>query len=147
MYALEMAYDDAWAERGPGQMLLLFSMHEAIERRARSYNLLTSFAYYKARWGAHIVDAEALQLFRVGSFHFYKAIFGDFRRRVLEGIVPSEAEARRAYNATRRKVEPPHDDEALHAPSDALAALRARGEGLRFWSKDALAALLPFKTT
>src|SRR5438094_963951 len=63
-WCLEMAYDKSRAELGPGQMLLLTAVGEALGRGDRFLNFLQNFAYYKHRWGAELIDVANVQLIR-----------------------------------------------------------------------------------
>jgi len=50
-----MAYDLSRSDLGPGQLLLLLAVADALERRHRFLNFLQNFAYYKHRWGAESI--------------------------------------------------------------------------------------------
>jgi CelD/BcsL family acetyltransferase involved in cellulose biosynthesis len=83
LYELETAYDDGYRQAGPGNVHQVLTIRDASARGVAEVNLLTNFAYYKARWGAVITATEALQVYRRGSLHQLRARIGALRRRLL----------------------------------------------------------------
>jgi hypothetical protein len=80
-WCLEMAYDAARASLGPGQLLLLLAVGEAIKRGNRFLNLLQMFAYYKHRWKAEPIEVVNVQLIRRFTLHDLRGALGDLKRR------------------------------------------------------------------
>ena len=91
-YSFEGAYDESYRDSGPGHLLFLMTMKEALERRAAAVNLLNNYAYVKRRLGATITDTYAVQLFRPWTPLWARARLGELRRR-LRPPGPSQAEA------------------------------------------------------
>jgi hypothetical protein len=83
-WCLEMAYDESRAELGPGQLLLLVAMGEAIRRGDRFLNYLQNFAYYKHRWGAESIPVVNVQLLRRVSLHNVRASIGEWVKRIKD---------------------------------------------------------------
>ena len=81
-WCLEMTYDSAQANLGPGQVLLLLGVAEGIRRGNRFLNLLQMFAYYKHRWKAEQIQVVNVQLIRRFSLHAMRASLGDLKRRL-----------------------------------------------------------------
>jgi CelD/BcsL family acetyltransferase involved in cellulose biosynthesis len=98
LYALHSVFDDAYSKAGPGGSALLFGMREAIEGRYVCFNLLSGFCYYKTRWRADVTSTHAVQVFRVGSPRFFRALLGGLRR----AVVP-DAEHPGDFNLVRRE--------------------------------------------
>jgi hypothetical protein len=88
-WCLEMAYDDARANLGPGQVLLLLAVAEGIRRGNRFLNLLQMFAYYKHRWKAEPIEVVNVQLVRRFSLHGLRAALGDLKRRLRPERAPA----------------------------------------------------------
>jgi Acetyltransferase (GNAT) domain len=82
-WCLEMAYDESRADLGPGQLLLLLAVGEAIRRGARFLNFMQNFAYYKHRWGAELIPVVNAQLIRRVSLHNLRASVGELSRKLL----------------------------------------------------------------
>jgi CelD/BcsL family acetyltransferase involved in cellulose biosynthesis len=76
-WCLEMAYDESRAELGPGQLLLLVAMGEAIRRADSFLSYMQNFAYYKHRWGAESIPVVNVQLLRRASLHNLRASIGE----------------------------------------------------------------------
>lgn len=81
-WCLEMAYDESRADLGPGQLLLLLAMGEAIRRGDRFLSFMQNFAYYKQRWGATQVPVVNVQLLRRASLHNVRATIGEWSKKV-----------------------------------------------------------------
>ncbi|MCA1826894.1 MAG: GNAT family N-acetyltransferase [Myxococcales bacterium] len=140
LYAIHNVFDDAYAKVGPGGSVLLLGLREAIEGGYLTFNLLSGFGYYKARWAAEITPTEAVQIFRVGSARFLQALAGEMRRKLF-----APAEPPPDFNLVRR--------EATAAPAAVAAGERERmgalvGElarlGVVAAGQDALERTLPF---
>ena len=142
-WALEMAFDEAYAELAPGSLLLLLCVRRAIEERLATYNLMASYSYYKHRWLADVVPTCSAQLIKVGSRPYYRAILGDLRRAVqarLDAGAPPEA-----YNAEKRRVaDVVVDDPRARAAAAARAAALATSGAVRTTSFAELSRALPF---
>jgi CelD/BcsL family acetyltransferase involved in cellulose biosynthesis/ubiquinone/menaquinone biosynthesis C-methylase UbiE/uncharacterized protein YbaR (Trm112 family) len=147
-YALETAYDAAFADVSPGYLLHLFFMRHAIQAGLRSCNLLHEYAYYKSSWNGVATPTVALQIFRTPGLPHLKARLGALRRRLL----PS-AEAPVDFNPARRAVEQQAPEEAPARPSRSgeaaraeavLARLQAEGAALERLAGAALLSELPF---
>ncbi len=93
-WCLEMAYDDARANLGPGQVLLLLAVAEGIRRGNRFLNLLQMFAYYKHRWKAEPLEVVNVQLIRRFSLHGLRATLGDLKRRLRPERAPAPPAAK-----------------------------------------------------
>lgn len=153
LYGMETCYDAAYQALGPGNLMSLLSVREAILRGAPELNLFADFGYYKGNWGARLVPTRTLQLFRTGSAHWLKAHAGDLRRRLL-GAPGAAADGR--FNEVKREVDAAGEGEAPAARTApdrgaerALAArvlgeLAARGVALERLGGEALLAALPF---
>lgn len=149
-YQMELAYDEAYGDLSPGNVLFMLGIRDALARGARSYNLLGNFAYHKSRWKAVVTETSAVQVYRRGSLHHAKALAGEWRRRLLgAGRTQRDVE----YNLTKpaAAAEPaaeagPRPD---RAPSLALARevfgrLERAGATLDRLAGPALAAAMPF---
>jgi hypothetical protein len=80
-WCLEMAYDQSQAALGPGQLLLLLAVGEAIRRGDRHLNFMQNFSYYKHRWKAEAIDAVSVQLIRRASLQNLRASLGELKKR------------------------------------------------------------------
>ena len=99
----QVVFDDRVARLAPGNLLFALLMREVIDGKSTCLNLMSGFSYYKARWLAQTVECRSVQLFRVGSLLYYKALAGELRRRIAERIRrPAEAAA---GNVARRESE------------------------------------------
>jgi hypothetical protein len=116
LYQLELVHDHAFGHLGPGSLTYLLSLRSAIEGGFRRYNVLANFEYHKSRWLAHAIPTVGVQLYRMGSAHFYKALFGDFYRK----IAPPPMDGR-GPNLTRGDV----PEDSLFDDSDAIASRRS----------------------
>jgi hypothetical protein len=77
MWSLEMAYDEAYSELGPGQLLLLLSVGEAISRNLQSLRFFQHHEYFKKRWLAEPTPAVNVQVIRRWSTMGARAVLGD----------------------------------------------------------------------
>jgi hypothetical protein len=151
-YAREMAFDEAYARLGPGHLLLLLVVRDAIASHVGFLNMMGQFGYYKAAWGAHVLETHNVQLFRVGSASWLKSWAGDLLRWRRKA---RDARASNRFNPSKR-----HGSECSDAPAHTLpgreaervlaaqtfAALEQAGIALDRLTDAGLAAALPFKT-
>ncbi len=147
-FALEICYDARLAAHGVGTAMLLMGVREAIARGAESYNLMSSFSYYKRHWGADIRPTVNVEIFRPFSAVFAKAMLGDLKRRLF-----SPAAGPADFNAARRASdeEEPADrggalpllasDEERARMGDVVTAVRA--SGAEYLDGAALRAAMP----
>lgn len=152
LYALDIVYDERFAELAPGSAILLLGMRQAIEGGFEFFDLLRGFGYYKARWQATMTETETLQIYRVGTPYFWRRMLGDLQRRwfskaaVVDDVLfnPARRQADETDPSPARAI-PVDADAQEHTNAAALIAevLRGRGE---FLSATQLAALLPFVT-
>ena len=148
-WCLEMAYDRTHADLGPGQMLLLLAVGEALARRDRFLNFLQNFAYYKHRWGAEPIDVVNVQLIRRFTPHDARARVGDLRRWWLarkSGQGTAETlqagkEHPESSNVERSDPKPADLDRARRLTASAFAA---GGDGTRRLDRSAARSYLPF---
>lgn len=155
-WCLEMAYDRTRAELGPGQMLLLLAVGEALARGDSFLNFLQNFAYYKHRWGAELIDVVNVQLVRRSSPHDARARAGDLRRWWLARRAAASASAAGAVPAHAVKEAKEHAEPAAAMPNATLpadlerarqltrAARVAGGPGVRLLDRAAARVYLPF---
>jgi len=149
LHALHIVYDERLARLGPGSVMLLLGMRQAIAGGFERFNLLSGFQYYKVRWLAQVAPTRIAQIYRVASLWWWRRLLGDLLRRAGGGGVKA---APAGFNPTRRGSSP----EALDAPAAQtspaqraqIAALIAdvRAGDAEFLSMPALAAVLPFET-
>jgi hypothetical protein len=81
-WCLEMAYDESRADLGPGQLLLLLAVGEAIRKGDKFLNFMQNFAYYKHRWGAELIPVVNVQLIRRVSLHNLRASVAELRKKL-----------------------------------------------------------------
>jgi hypothetical protein len=144
---LEMAYDQSRADLGPGQLLLLLGVGQALERGERFVNFMQNFAYYKHRWGAALVPVVSVQLIRRASLHNARALLGELGRHLLaklrrtkRGESPEGGEQPDEGGAS--SVTPPDLSRAHLLTAQALAY---DGPGVRRLDRLAASAYLPFE--
>jgi len=94
-----MAYDRSLASLGPGQLLLLLEVAQAIERGDRWLNFMQNFAYYKAPLGRAIHRVVNVQIIRRASLHNVRAAAGELGRWLWR----AEAWPRSAPFPTRKR--------------------------------------------
>ena len=98
LYLLEIVYREDYRDFAPGNLIQIIAIHEAIEKKLQSCNLLASFAYYKSHWLADITETQFVQIFRVGSLRHLAAQVGDLRKRLR----PEPTETTEAFNRDKR---------------------------------------------
>ncbi|MEP6884237.1 MAG: GNAT family N-acetyltransferase [Gammaproteobacteria bacterium] len=139
-WCLEMAYDQSRAELGPGQLLLLLAVGQAIEKGHRLLNFMQNFAYFKHRWAAEPINVVNVRL---------------IRRMSMRNVCTSLGDLRRKMQARHERIDDPAEEESTDRP--AVAAVnedRARaltqvarayaGAGLRRLNRTESCAYLPF---
>lgn len=82
-FGLVTVFDDRAEQLSPGVILQLMMVRSAIDGGCTALNLLRGFGYYKTHWLAQPTPTSSGQLYRIGKQPFWRAIVGDFRRRVL----------------------------------------------------------------
>ena len=144
-WCLEMAYDQSRAELGPGQLLLLLAVGEAIRRGDRHLNFMQNFAYYKHRWKAEPIEAVSVQLIRRASLHNVRASLGEVKNRWMA------KRGKLCTEPSRREDAPPATTRAraatqvqVRARGVASAALGCAGTGMRRLDREQARAYLPF---
>jgi hypothetical protein len=142
VHALEIVHDEARQELSPGNLLYLHLLGLGYERKLTHCNLLGHYGYYKARLGATVQTTQNVQLYRIGRRPFYRAIFGELRRKVLP-LPPGQDELE--FNPDRRAAgdvrAPPRAPVTSQAVLNRLARIGARVERL---GPEDLRARLPF---
>lgn len=139
-WCLEMAYDQSRAELGPGQLLLLLAVGQAIENGHRFLNFMQNFSYFKHRWGAEPINVVNVRL---------------IRRMSLRNVCTSLGDLRRKMRARDERMDEPADEERSDSPvPSAVDKDRARtftqvarayaGAGLRRLNRSESCAYLPF---
>jgi hypothetical protein len=144
---LEMAYDQSRADLGPGQLLLLLGVGEALARGEKFVNFLQNFAYYKHRWGAALIPVVSVQLIRRASLHNARAVLGELGRRLLA----SRRRRKGGESPTQDDEQPDGGGSSSVTPPDlsrarllSAQALAYDGPGLRLLDRQAARAYLPF---
>lgn len=147
-WCLEMAYDQTRADLGPGQLLLLLAVGEAIEKGHSHLSFMQNFAYYKHRWGSEPIEVVNVQVIRRASVHNVRARLGEIKKRLLDKKVhrPSDAGAtlgrgRSAQAESRQFDSSPNLDRARDLTATALSF---SGTGVRRFDRDKSRAHLPF---
>ena len=145
-WCLEMAYDQSQAELGPGQLLLLLAVREAIGRADRHLNFMQNFSYYKHRWKAEAIEAVSVQLIRRASLQNLRASLGELKKRWMGKRDRSSVEPDAHSEATRAAMNraPLAPQVQEHARSLASTALAFAGSGLRRLDRVQARAYLPF---
>ena len=145
-WCLEMAYDRSLASLGPGHLLLLLGVAQAIERGDRWLNFMQNFAYYKHRWGAQPIDVVNVQIIRRASLHNVSAAAGELRRRfrradALPALRPDSDHEGAGPGAQAAPVTGPEHE---HARILTQTALGYAGPGVRCLNREQAMAVLPF---
>lgn len=152
-WCLEMAYDESRADLGPGQLLLLLAMGEAIRRGDRFLSYLQNFAYYKHRWGATPIPVVNVQLLRRASLHNLRAALGDLRRQLKRArpvtghgvaAAPTEAGAATGEDSSTPARKSNSARDLARSRELAARALSHTGPGVRALNRDEASRYLPF---
>lgn len=147
-WCLEMAYDQSRADLGPGQLLLLLSMSEAIARRDGFLNFLHGFSYYKHRWAAVPINVVNVQLIRRMSIHNLKTLLGELRSRVRRNNADNVhlVQDTATDDEPRNRAATSDTDRSNEVTARALTerALAYQGEGLRRLNRQLARDYLPF---
>jgi hypothetical protein len=144
---LEMAYDQSKADLGPGQLLLLLGVGQALDRGEKFVNFMQNFAYYKHRWGAALVPVVSVQLIRRVSLHNTRAVLGEIGKYVLAKLrrtksgKPPADDAEQPAEGGASSVTSPDLSRARLLTEQALAY---DGLGVRQLDRQAARAYLPF---
>jgi CelD/BcsL family acetyltransferase involved in cellulose biosynthesis len=153
-WCLEMAYDRTRADLGPGQLLLLLAVGEAIKRGDQFLNFMQNFAYYKHRWGAESIEVVNVQVLRRVSLHNTGATAAELRRWLLQ--MRAKRVGAREFGAAPDAYEPEknHGEEECGSsgpPPDlkkaralTAAALTHAGPGVVRLDRAGAGAHLPF---
>jgi hypothetical protein len=143
---LEMAYDQSKADLGPGQLLLLLGVGQALDRGEKFVNFMQNFAYYKHRWGAALVPAVSVQLIRRVSLHNARALLGELGKQVLAKLRRTKSDKPPAEDGEQ----PAEGGASVTSPDLSRArllteqALAYDGPGVRQLDRQAARAYLPF---
>ncbi len=142
LYALQIVHDEALAEMSPGTAALLLGVRRGLEGGFTAYNLLSGFSYYKTRWLAELQPSQSVQLFRAGKAHFWKALLGDLKRRLLPPAPPATFNLVKRETAELRHEPLPESERARIA-----ALLQAVPRDRSVWlCADELQRIMPFET-
>lgn len=145
-WCLEMAYDQSQAELGPGQLLLLLAVAEAMRRGDRHLSFMQNFSYYKHRWKADAIEAVSVQLIRRASLQNVRASLGEFKKRWLGRRRQHSTEPQAHHDASQaanhRAGAAPQGQE--YARRLASSALGFSGSGVRRLNREQARAYLPF---
>ena len=139
-WCLEMAYDQSRAALGPGQLLLLLAVGQAIEKGHRHLNFMQNFAYFKHRWAAEPINVVNVRLIRRMSLRNVCTYLGDLRRKIrarhepIDGRTEEERTGRPALAAANQD----------RARAFTQVALAYAGTGLRRLNRREACAYLPF---
>jgi hypothetical protein len=144
---LEMAYDQSRAELGPGQLVLLLGVGQALARGEKFVNFMQNFAYYKHRWGAALVPVVSVQLIRRASLHNARALLGEPGKRLLarlRGTKRGESPAECGEQPDEGGASSVTARDLSHARLLTAQALAYDGPGLQRLDRQAARAYLPF---
>jgi Acetyltransferase (GNAT) domain len=149
-WCLEMAYDESRADLGPGQLLLLLAVGEAIRRGDKFLNFMQNFAYYKHRWGAESIPVVNVQLIRRASLHNVRAMVAELIKKLAARVRRSRDNGAAPIGATSNgplpngNAPPPASPDLSRARYITAAALAYDGPGVRRLDRDQSRAHLPF---
>ena len=138
VWGFEMAYDDSYADLGPGILLDLLLVHTAIQREEKFVNLLNGFSEYKRRWKAEACETRKVQLIRRWSLPNLRGTVGDLIRDLRRKTArPPRRHQQSTGQGNRRQhqVQPgppgPHPGPGHHGPGSGLCRTRHQAPGLR----------------
>ncbi len=144
LYGFQTAFDEAYAELGPGQLVLLLIVGEAIARGLGAVNLMHGSTHYKERWLAESTPCFKVEIFRRGTAPYVRSRLGLLRHLGLSAAAVFAPAG--AYNPAKRKLE----GQGVILPADPEPMRRAFCEHAAtlpshlLLSPQALAAALPF---
>jgi len=150
-WCLEMAYDRSRADLGPGQLLLLVAMGEAIRRGDLFLNYMQNFAYYKHRWGAELIPVVNVQVLRLASLHNVRALLGEWRNKLRE-LCAAKAASELSLDTDAGEATPaPETADLALAPANPWRArelteraLAYQGPGIQRLDREQASRYLPF---
>ena len=142
LYAMQISHDAAYDPLGPGNLLLLLSIEQAIEERCRAFNLLSGFSYYKERWLARTTPTHSVQVFKPYTLRHLKVRLGDLKR-VLLSLRPQAAVDHNMAKIKGRELEPDVVARSRAESAARLASFAAHAMTRRGGAE--LAAYLPFE--
>jgi hypothetical protein len=142
-WCLEMAYDASRRDLGPGQLLLLVAVGEAINKGHKYLSLMQNFSYYKHRWAAEPIKFVKVELIRRLSLFNLRATVGDLRRRWQRHRPQSSADgdARRQERKRGAALAPAAAERARNVTAIALGYT---GAGFRLLNRESAGSYLPF---
>ncbi len=144
LFGMELAYDDAFKDLAPGNVMFMLAMRDAADRGVKAVNLLGNFSYHKSRWDAVITPTFAVQVYRRPSLHYLKARGGELQRR-LRGPQLTQADAQHNLSKPQAAVKVVAELAASRGLAEhVLAEVQAHGADPVVLSGAALAQALPF---
>ena len=159
-WSLEMAFDQRYADLGPGQLLLLLTVGEAIHSGSKSLRFFQHHDYFKKRWLSEPTEAVNVQLIRTCSLMGLQALGGDAiravrRRRSPDGLRAETRSEEPGLEVAGAAIESSTVDSGtgtstISRTSESLGVISfaevvcAAGSGLRVVDAIHAAHLLPF---
>jgi len=142
-YQMEIVFDRAFAELGPGNVLFMLAVRDAVARGARAYNLLASSAYSRQRWNALVTETNVVQVYRRGSLHHQQAVMGEWRRRMFGGASATEESAPDEDEgvASTPAIDEEERRAALERSASVLATLHCKGVVMDRFDGEALGSV------
>ena len=138
MWNCEITFDTSYADLSPGLLVLLLTMHAAIQREEKFVNLLNGFSEYKRRWKAEACETRKVQLIRHWSLPNLRGTVGDLIRDLRRKTArPPRRHQQSTGQGNRRQhqVQPgppgPHPGPGHHGPGSGLCRTRHQAPGLR----------------
>lgn len=117
LYALHIIYDDRLSRLAPGTTIMLTGIRQAIQGGHAFFNLLSGFGYFKVRWLAELTETRIAQIYRVGSFLYWRRLLGDLKRHLLER---KKHKKTASYNPVRRDVIERSTDHGVMTVGDSM---------------------------
>ena len=153
VWGFEIAYDEAYTDLGPGQLLTLLTADAALKRNEKFVNLLHSFSYYKQRWKAEQIVVKNVQMIRRWSLHHVRGLIGDLRRRLKSRAGAADSQPHHAQqganaepSASKGGPKPVRPDRA-QARLVTAKALTYSGLGMQRLDYAQIRTMLPFDTS
>jgi Acetyltransferase (GNAT) domain len=148
IWCLEMAYDRSHSKLGPGQLLFLLAMGQAIEQRHRHLNFMQNFDHYKHRWGATPINVADVQFMRRFSARNLLAVLGDVRRWMRRRAVEPDGSTGPVEDVTSANDTEVHQavsaEQQHHSRTLVERALATAGSRMQVFDRDAARSCLPF---